>query len=220
MKVKFKVVGGKSDGKEIPVPGDQFIIGREEGCQLRVGSDAISRKHSCLFKKDGALFIKDLGSRNGTVVNGTKITAETQLNSGDKLAIGPLQLEVLIEYDLAGDKLAKVKDVKDVVARTVQKAEAKAKASEDELDLLAMMNADDDEDEETETQKFSLDDIKVVKNATELAADAKAAEEKAKKDEAAKKKATGKLPVKPTEDASTKDTRDAANQMLKKMFKK
>jgi pSer/pThr/pTyr-binding forkhead associated (FHA) protein len=212
MKVALKITSGKSAGKELSVNVDQFIIGREEGCHLRVASDAISRKHCRIKKENGAVTVRDLGSRNGTIVNGQKITDKIELKPGDKMSVGPLQFEVLIEYGLGGPKQPKVQDVKDVVARTAQKP------VDPEAEFASWLNEDDDDvTASTETQRFSVDDIKVVKSQAEVEAEAKKAAEKAKKEK--EKQKYGKLPQQ-TQTAAPKDTKEAANEMLKKLFKK
>jgi pSer/pThr/pTyr-binding forkhead associated (FHA) protein len=212
MKVALKITSGKSAGKELPVNVDQFIIGREEGCHLRVASDAISRKHCRIKKENGAVTVRDLNSRNGTIVNGQKITDKVELKPGDKMTVGPLQFEVLIEYGLEGPKQPKVQDVKDVVARTAQRP------VDPEEEFASWLNEDDDDvTASTETQRFSVDEIKVVKSQVEIEAEAKKAAEKAKKEK--EKQKYGKLPQQ-AQAAAPKDTKEAANEMLKKMFKK
>lgn len=211
MKVALKVLSGKSAGKELPVNVDQFIIGREEGCNLRVASDAISRKHCRIKKENGLVTVRDLNSRNGTSVNGTKITDKVELKPGDKLAVGPLEFEMVIEYGLSGPRQPKVQDVKDVVARTVQKP------VDPEAEFASWLSEDDDDVTASgETQRFSVDEIKVVKSQAEIESEAKKAAEKAKKEKEQQK--FGKLPQQ-AQAAAPKDTKEAANEMLRKMFK-
>ncbi len=118
MDVKLKVLSGKHTGVLIPLTGPQFLIGRADDCQLRTGSDLISRHHCALLMRDSYLGIKDFGSRNGTLVNGTAITAETELHSGDILKMGPLDFEVVVVYSEKGKKRPPVKDVADMAERT------------------------------------------------------------------------------------------------------
>jgi len=99
MKVQLVVVQGKPEGKMIPLVGPQFKIGRGEGCQLRPNNDLVSREHT-LFEVSGeAVMVRDLGSRNGTEVNGKKLAANEPftLKNGDLVKIGPLTFAVSIE---------------------------------------------------------------------------------------------------------------------------
>ena len=96
MHVKLKVLRGASAGKEIAVKTLQFVIGRAEECSLRVNSEAISRQH-CVISFDGhEVRIRDLGSRNGTFVNGERLEAPRRLVMGDQLRVGPM--EFLVTY--------------------------------------------------------------------------------------------------------------------------
>ena len=65
MKVSLVVASGVHQGKAIPIAGSQFVIGREEGCQLRPASPAISKKHCAVRVRDGRVFLEDFGSTTG-----------------------------------------------------------------------------------------------------------------------------------------------------------
>jgi pSer/pThr/pTyr-binding forkhead associated (FHA) protein len=129
MDVKLKVLSGKHTGVLIPLTGPQFLIGRSEDCQLRTGSEMISRHHCALLMRDSYVGIKDFGSRNGTLVNGVAITEECELHSGDILKMGPLDFEVIVTYSEKGKKRPPVKDVADMAERT---ATAKPRQAADE----------------------------------------------------------------------------------------
>ena len=69
-----------------------FIIGRDATNQIVLNDEKVSRRHAQLTVQDnGQVMIKDLGSVNGTFVNGNRIT-ESYLNSGDVVKCGPLFL--------------------------------------------------------------------------------------------------------------------------------
>jgi predicted component of type VI protein secretion system len=99
MKVQLVVVQGKPEGKTIPLAIPQFKIGRGEGCQLRPNNDQVSREHSMFELGADTVTIQDLGSRNGTDVNGKKLTPRVPfvLKNGDLVKIGPLTFAVSIE---------------------------------------------------------------------------------------------------------------------------
>ena len=114
---------GKMENKSIPVPGSQFLIGRDPQCQLRPNSPLISNRHCALLVRSEKLFIRDLVSTNGTSVNDKRIQGEVELKHDDSISVGPLKFAVAIEMP------APVKQVKQV---------AKAPLSEDD-DLAASM---------------------------------------------------------------------------------
>jgi pSer/pThr/pTyr-binding forkhead associated (FHA) protein len=214
MQIKLKVVGGKSEGQIIPLAPAEFIIGRAEECHLRAKSDAISRRHCRIVRGDGIAVVEDLGSRTGTFLNDEKIEGKKKAKTGDVLRIGPLTFEMIVEYEIGGQKREKVKDIKEVAARTAEKS------TDRDDDVTAWLSDDDDEEQADDADVFNLDEIKVVKSREEIEEERRLAEEKEKK-KAAKgkpKKQYGKLPVKETQGDDAKDTRDAATDMLKKMF--
>ena len=73
MDAKLRVVKGPFSGRTIRVPQGKLLIGREKDCQLRLDSNSVSRHHCVLLLDEYALRIRDLGSKNGTIVNGTRI---------------------------------------------------------------------------------------------------------------------------------------------------
>lgn len=92
----LKVIGGRHNGKQIPITGKKFLIGREEDCHLRPNSDMVSRHH-CVFTVDEySVRLRDFGSTNGTSVNGKRIKGEIQLAHGDKIQVGKLDFEIII----------------------------------------------------------------------------------------------------------------------------
>ncbi|WP_339730044.1 FHA domain-containing protein [uncultured Gimesia sp.] len=98
LQLSLKVIGGRHDGKQIPIKGKKFLIGREEDCHLRPNSDMVSRHH-CVFSVDEySVRLRDFGSTNGTLVNDKRIKGEVQLSHGDKIQIGKLDFEILISH--------------------------------------------------------------------------------------------------------------------------
>jgi predicted component of type VI protein secretion system len=94
MGAKLVVVSGKSAGKSIGLKHGKLLIGRADDCDVRPLGEEVSRRH-CLLEMDGEnLTVKDLGSRNGTTVNGTVITARVVVADGDIVRVGPLELRV------------------------------------------------------------------------------------------------------------------------------
>ena len=97
MQVKLRVLRGASAGKEVPIRGPQFLIGRSDECHLRVNSEAISRRHCVLTVGKSDVSIQDLGSKNGTYVNGNRIDGTQSLGMGDQLRVGSLEFLVSVQ---------------------------------------------------------------------------------------------------------------------------
>ena len=85
---------GPSAGKTYPLEGDEILIGREPSSTLQIDSPGVSRKHARLTYQNNQYLIEDLGSSNGTFVNGERISKPWPLKNGDMIGIGRLtQLE-------------------------------------------------------------------------------------------------------------------------------
>ncbi len=72
---------------------DELIIGRSHTCDVIVTRPEVSRRHARLVFRDGSWFVHDLGSTNGTTVNGTRV-GRCRLEAGDELTIGGHRLEI------------------------------------------------------------------------------------------------------------------------------
>jgi DNA-binding CsgD family transcriptional regulator len=70
------------------------IIGRSRQCEIQVHDEQVSRRHAKIWERSGAVFVRDLDSRNGTFVNGKQIT-RCALLSGKILRIGDVSFEVV-----------------------------------------------------------------------------------------------------------------------------
>jgi pSer/pThr/pTyr-binding forkhead associated (FHA) protein len=96
MNAHLRVVQGKPHGHRLDFAPGEFVFGRGPECHIRPNSELVSRQH-CMLKVagDGALSIRDLGSTNGTLVNGRRVLGELALTPGDTLQLGPVILEVM-----------------------------------------------------------------------------------------------------------------------------
>ena len=85
----LKFLTGKYKGEEFPLGpnGEDCIAGRSSEADLVLADDAVSRKHARFYVERRRTWVRDLGSRNGTLVNGLAIKRHC-LRPGDKLAIG------------------------------------------------------------------------------------------------------------------------------------
>jgi len=80
------VIAGTQVGEMIPLT-EATVLGRGVDADVRIIEDKMSRKHCRLFVEDGVTYVEDLGSSNGTYVNGARIT-RLKLSDGDKIQIG------------------------------------------------------------------------------------------------------------------------------------
>src|SRR6187551_42011 len=93
---ELKVIGGKHAGQTIPLNRRKFLIGREQDCQLRPNSDLVSRHHCVFTVDDFTVRLRDLGSTNGTFVNGERIQGQVMLKPGDNVLVGKLSFEIVV----------------------------------------------------------------------------------------------------------------------------
>ena len=101
MKAQLIVIQGKNEGKTIPLSVPIFKIGRSETCHLRPNSERVSREHAEFTNTPEGLVVRDLGSRNGTLVNGKALTGPCLLKDRDVVQVGPLVFGVAIHDDNA-----------------------------------------------------------------------------------------------------------------------
>jgi predicted component of type VI protein secretion system len=97
MKVSLVVAHGAHLGKEIPIKGAQFVIGRDPECQLRPASPMISRRHCAVLVRQGKVYLRDFGSTNGTQLNGQRVEGEVELHHEDRIKADPLIFTIHIE---------------------------------------------------------------------------------------------------------------------------
>ena len=76
--------GNQVDRRDL---GDSLVIGRGEGCDMRLGAEGVSRAHCRIERRGGEYAVVDLGSRNGTLVDGARVTRRV-LRDGDLLRVG------------------------------------------------------------------------------------------------------------------------------------
>ncbi len=94
MIAKLIVSSGKSAGRSIAIKRNTLLIGRAEQCDVRPLSEDVSRRHCAVTVGPTEVWVEDLGSRNGTFVNGTKITERIKVADGDMIRVGSLELKV------------------------------------------------------------------------------------------------------------------------------
>ncbi len=91
----LKFISGKYQGGEFPLKTDkQIVIGRSSELDMVLVEDMVSRKHAKIQVANGAITIEDLGSTNGTFVNGEKVK-QARLKEGDRILIGTSILKLI-----------------------------------------------------------------------------------------------------------------------------
>jgi hypothetical protein len=80
-------------GSDIPVGRTPVIVGRHPRCDARLDSIRVSRLHCCLAEGEGGVMVRDLGSANGTRINGRRVELG-RLRLGDELSIAHLRYRV------------------------------------------------------------------------------------------------------------------------------
>src|SRR5215469_6686314 len=97
----LKFISGKYQGGEFPLKLEkQIVIGRSSELDMVLVEDMVSRKHAKISTTGGKITIEDLGSTNGTFVNGEKIR-HTRLKEGDRILIGTSILRLVHQVDNA-----------------------------------------------------------------------------------------------------------------------
>jgi pSer/pThr/pTyr-binding forkhead associated (FHA) protein len=166
MELRLVVLAGAKQGTRIPLKKDKFIIGRAKECTLRAGSEAISRRHCAILRRESCWSVRDLKSRNGTYLNDQLIAEETPLKAGDELRVGPLRFRVESAEAPSSVGLAKAPRAKqppvDKVVDAAQKAASKSEqtATEDDISrwLLGMPDDPNADPSLKETRTVSMQD--------------------------------------------------------------
>ncbi|MPV37091.1 FHA domain-containing protein FhaB/FipA [Georgenia subflava] len=91
---RLVVTQGPLTGTTIPLGPSTILVGRSPGCSLVLDDDYSSNRHARFFPKDGTWWIEDLGSTNGTVVAGERISQPVQVLPGTPVRIGQTLIEL------------------------------------------------------------------------------------------------------------------------------
>ncbi len=98
MSAQLRVVFGKERGKCLTFPRGEYVFGRGPECHVRANSEIVSRQHCLMAVADGVVSIRDLGSANGTLVNGVRVRGERVLCDGDLIQLGPFGLQFQLPH--------------------------------------------------------------------------------------------------------------------------
>lgn len=204
MNVKLKVVQGKLKGKdgasaglEVGIAKSRFVIGTAGDCHMRCPSDVISPHHCEIIIQNDEVRLRDLDSDSGTFVNDERLATERILQTGDRMRVGRLEFDVLIEK---ADKSVKSDPVDEFVSDMLVQADEEERASR-----MA----------DPEVRQFHLDPNKAAEQLPEPVEEDRLT---ALRKKLPQKKPPGKLPPPPAITADS--TISAAEQTLQKIFEK
>lgn len=93
---QFVMRSGPTPGVVFPLEGEQLTIGRDSSNGVAINDAEVSRKHSRLTFQGGKYVIDDLGSTNGTFVNGQRLAGPVVLKAGDVVSLGE---QIVLMYD-------------------------------------------------------------------------------------------------------------------------
>ena len=99
--IKIHILNGSEKGQSLEIEGETIHVGRSSANDIRLNDNSISRRHLCVRMDGDMYYVKDLKSTNGTVVQGLKITPETEVEvaPGVPIAIGNIFFSIDKPYE-------------------------------------------------------------------------------------------------------------------------
>ncbi len=102
---QFVMHSGPNTGRIYPLEAAEIIIGRDASNLIAINDAEVSRKHAKLIQQNSTYVIQDLGSTNGTFINGQRITTSQELKPGDTVTLGE---NIVLMYETGFDPNATV----------------------------------------------------------------------------------------------------------------
>ncbi|HET7504285.1 MAG TPA: sigma 54-interacting transcriptional regulator [Kofleriaceae bacterium] len=102
--------------------GAELVFGRSAGVDVVIEHEAVSRRHTAVRRRGEVVVVEDLGSRNGTTINGSPITGVRRASAGDVIGIGPVGAIVARSSASRGRQLATMTELEDRLAMEVDRA--------------------------------------------------------------------------------------------------
>ena len=141
----------KHRGTSYPIHRGDCILGRTPGCFVVLSAEKVSREHALVRLTDeGGVEVVDLGSRNGTRVNGEQIDGRRELNAGDAIEVGGERLQIMRRVR---------RDLPDTVDDDVSDHDATQRVQRTILELTAELVARATEDAEREALSRTIHNV-------------------------------------------------------------
>jgi hypothetical protein len=100
---QLRIRRGPLPGQSFPLAGENTYIGRDLSNEVVIDDPEVSRRHACITRGPGGYSIKDMGSTNGTFVNGIRIADSQALRDGDIVGLGQIVLAFEETAEAGGD---------------------------------------------------------------------------------------------------------------------
>ncbi len=139
-----------NERRDFPLEQEETVIGRRQDAHLRIPTADVSRQHCAVIRSGKSIVAKDLGSSNGTFVNGKRI-AEAELGAGDQLRVGPVTFIVQVNGQPEDISPKDIKARKKDDSFAAMDDDDTFELSEEDFDLddalSALSDGDEDEDD-------------------------------------------------------------------------
>jgi len=90
---------GPTPGKTYPIEQEELLLGRDLANEIAISDPEVSRRHARFFMQNENVLVEDLGSTNGTFLNGERISSPQQLRAGDVITLGE---SIVLVFENAG----------------------------------------------------------------------------------------------------------------------
>jgi pSer/pThr/pTyr-binding forkhead associated (FHA) protein len=144
MQVVLVMFTAQGERRSFSLPRSITVIGRKEDCDIRIPLSEVSRRHCRLLADEEVLRVEDMGSSNGTFLNGMRVQ-EAVVQPGDSLQVGPIVFIVQIDGVPADEE---IQPVPAVTGQAAGPAVAEEPAEQDEGDEIIDLELDQMEEEQ------------------------------------------------------------------------
>jgi pSer/pThr/pTyr-binding forkhead associated (FHA) protein len=94
---RLRIVSGPGKGKVFPIRENSVVLGRDEGCHVVVDDPSVSGRHAIVSYRGGEFRVSDLGSTNGSLLNGSPLT-ESVFQESDDLRLGKTVIRLEVDF--------------------------------------------------------------------------------------------------------------------------
>ncbi|HOX45010.1 MAG TPA: FHA domain-containing protein [Myxococcota bacterium] len=134
----LRFISGKYQGGEFPLqPNREIVVGRSSDLDMVLVEDMVSRKHAKISTSEGLITIQDLGSTNGTFVNGEKIK-KARLQEGDRILIGTSILKLVAMAQGGSDKPLDDAEIKSMMEQVAARKKPSASPMSGRIDEVPL----------------------------------------------------------------------------------